>query len=70
MVRECDGDEDRWREEVVERNRRKKMVVVAMMWRVDWGGGGGDVGGSDSNRVRSLGRRRWVLGNYVKLINK
>ena len=70
MVGECDGDEDRWREEVVERNRRKEMVVVAMMWRVDWGGGGGDVGGSDGNRVRSLGRRRWVLGNYVKLINK
>ena len=70
MVCECDEDEDRWREEVVERNRRKEMVVVAMMWRVDWGGGGGGVGGSDSNSVRSLGRRRWVLGNYVKLINK
>ena len=40
MVGECDGDEDRWREVVVERNRRKEMVVVAIMWRVGVGGGG------------------------------
>lgn len=60
MVGECDGDEDRWREVMLERNRRKEVVVVAaMMWRGE-GGGGGDGGGSS---VRSVGKRRWVLGN-------
>ena len=68
MVGEYDGDKDRWREVVVERNRRKEMVVVAMMWRVGVGGGGrggsGASGGSGGGgSVRSLGRRRWVLGN-------
>ena len=30
VVGECDGDEDRWREVMVERNRRKEVVVAAV----------------------------------------
>lgn len=56
----CDGDEDRWREVMLERNRRKEVVVVAAMMCRGEGGGGGDGGGSS---VRSVGKRRWVLGN-------
>ena len=30
VVGECDGDEDRWWEVMVERNRRKEVVVAAV----------------------------------------